>query len=94
MKRLTMRAPQARKDDCRADFRRCSACGSLIAAVGVGSACNRAAGPITFESPTYGLGPINSQDGWSDTGGYDASVADVAGFSAAAGYGFGGQALP
>lgn len=29
---------------------------------------------INFESPTYNVGDINTQDGWSKTGGYDAAV--------------------
>ena len=32
------------------------------------------AGPYTFEPPSYSLGSINGQNGWSDTGGYDAQV--------------------
>ena len=35
-------------------------------------------GPITFESP-YTVGPINGQQGWSDTGGYAANVVAVSG---------------
>jgi hypothetical protein len=50
-------------------------------------------GPITFESPTHSLGSINGQNGWQMTGPYDVAVASVSGFPAAAGYGFGGQAL-
>ena len=48
---------------------------------------------ITFEPPTYTLGNINGQNGWMKTGPYDVSVAAVATFSAASGYGFGAQAL-
>ena len=48
---------------------------------------------ITFEPPTYAVGNINGQDGWMKTGPYDVSVASVAAFPAAAGYGFGTQAL-
>jgi hypothetical protein len=50
-------------------------------------------GPITFESPDYAVGNINGQNGWSNTGGYDANVAAVSSFPAASGYGFGSQAL-
>ncbi len=49
--------------------------------------------PITFELPTYSVGTINGQNGWMKTGAFDAAVADVTSFSAASGYGFGGQAL-
>jgi hypothetical protein len=51
-------------------------------------------GPITFESTDgYAVGNINGQNGWSNTGGFDANVAAVSSFPAASGYGFGGQAL-
>jgi hypothetical protein len=50
-------------------------------------------GPITFESPDYTVGNINGQNGWSNTGGYDANVAPVSSFPAASGYGFGSKAL-
>ena len=51
-------------------------------------------GPITFEPATgYVLGDINGQQGWTKTGPYDVSVATVATFPAAVGYGFGTQAL-
>lgn len=50
-------------------------------------------GPITFEPTAYTAGAINGQSGWTKTGGYDAAVASVAAFPAAAGYGFGTQAL-
>src|SRR5579871_5090343 len=50
-------------------------------------------GPITFETPTYTVGGINGQNGWVKTGTYDSAVATVASYPAAAGYGFGAQAL-
>jgi hypothetical protein len=50
-------------------------------------------GPITFEPPAYTTGNINGQNGWSKTGPYDVAVASVSAFPAAAGYGFGAQAL-
>jgi hypothetical protein len=50
-------------------------------------------GPITFEPPAYSLGNIDGQNGWKKTGPYDAAVAAVSLFPAAAGYGFGSQAL-
>jgi hypothetical protein len=50
-------------------------------------------GPITFEPPAYSLGNIDGQNGWQKTGAYDAAVAAVSLFPAAAGYGFGTQAL-
>ncbi|MDX6521331.1 MAG: hypothetical protein QOF08_1936 [Gaiellales bacterium] len=50
------------------------------------------AGPITFESPAYTAGPINGQNGWTDTG-FDANVVALSGYPDASGYGFGGQAL-
>lgn len=44
---------------------------------------------ITFESPTYNVGNINGQDGWTKTGSYDSAVvANTYGFST-----FGGQSL-
>jgi hypothetical protein len=62
-----------------------------------------AIGPITFEtSQGYVVGPIGGQPAppgslpngaWSKTGPYDVNVVLVAGFPAAAGYGFGAQAL-
>lgn len=50
-------------------------------------------GPVTFEPPAYTTGNINGQQGWTKTGGYDVSVVNVSTFPAAAGYGFGQQAL-
>ena len=51
-------------------------------------------GPITFESTDgYAVGNIDGQNGWSNTGGFDANVAAVSSFPAASGYGFGSQAL-
>lgn len=51
-------------------------------------------GPVTFEPKQgYALGTINGQQGWLKSGAYDASVASVAAFPAASGYGFGSQAL-
>jgi len=50
-------------------------------------------GPITFEPPTYTTGNINGQNGWMKTGPYDVEVEATSGFPAAAGYGFGTQAL-
>jgi hypothetical protein len=47
---------------------------------------------INFESG-YTAADINGQNGWSKTGSYDAAVANVAGFPAASGYGFGTKAL-
>jgi hypothetical protein len=49
-------------------------------------------GPITFESP-YAVGGINGQQGWRMSGKYDSAVAALASYPAAAGYGFGSQAL-
>ena len=43
---------------------------------------------ITFEQPTYALGSINGQDGWSSTGPYDQAVAGSGGVT-----GFGAQSL-
>jgi hypothetical protein len=43
---------------------------------------------ITFESPTYTLGDINGQNGWTKTGAYDVAVDDSLGTS-----GFGDQSL-
>jgi hypothetical protein len=48
-------------------------------------------GPIDFES--YAPGDIHGQGDWSKTGSYDVEVANVHGFAAASGYGFGDQAL-
>ena len=48
-------------------------------------------GPITFDAPTYALGSINGQNGWSATGAYDVAVASTSAFGSPAG--FGAQAL-
>ena len=50
-------------------------------------------GPITFEPTDYHLGDINGQQEWMKTGPYDVEVANVLAYAAAAGYGFGTQAL-
>lgn len=50
-------------------------------------------GAFNFESPAYTVGNINGQNGWTKTGPFDASVATVASFVNAAGFGFGDQAL-
>jgi len=47
-----------------------------------------AAQTINFEAPTYTIGNINGQDGWSKTGAYDAAVS-----SSNATAGFGAQSL-
>jgi hypothetical protein len=69
----------------------------IVASLGLASLAVAAAGdtvrPITFEPPTYAPGDINAQDGWMKTGSFDAAVASVASFPAAARYGFGAQAL-
>ncbi len=64
-----------------------------VSAMLVASAGADSIGPTTFESPTFTLGDINGQDGWTKTGPYDAAVATVSSFPAAFGYGFGAQAL-
>jgi len=69
-----------------------SAVAALALAV-VGLAGADTLGPITFEAPTYTVGGINGQNGWVKTGTYDSAVATVASYPAAAGYGFGAQAL-
>lgn len=59
-----------------------------------GFAAANSIGPITFNSDqSYTPGDINTQQSWSKTGPYDANVALVSGYTAAAGYGFGDQAL-
>ncbi|MDQ1494865.1 MAG: hypothetical protein QOG69_1348 [Actinomycetota bacterium] len=67
--------------------------GLLASFGGVAAADTISPNPITFEPPTYTTGDINGQQGWMKTGSYDAAVASVATFPAAAGYGFGDQAL-
>ena len=64
-----------------------------LAALGAPLAAADTVGPITFEPPTYATGDINGQNGWMKTGPYDVAVASVSSFPAAAGYGFGAQAL-
>lgn len=64
-----------------------------LAAIAAPLAAADAVGPITFEPPTYTTGDINGQNGWMKTGPYDVAVASVSSFPAAAGYGFGAQAL-
>jgi hypothetical protein len=71
-----------------------------VAALGLlagfsGAAAADTKGPIGFESGegyTAGLS-IDGQQGWLNTGGFDAVVANVGDFAAALGYGFGSQAL-
>jgi hypothetical protein len=66
----------------------------VVASIGlVGSAGADSQGPITFESPAYTTGNIDTQQGWSKNGGYDVAVANVSTFSNAASFGFGEQAL-
>ena len=67
----------------------------VFAALGLaGFASADTSGSISFESPAYAVGNINSQSGWSNTGGYDANVALVSTFPAASAYGsFNAQAL-
>jgi hypothetical protein len=72
----------------------------IVAALGLlagfsGAAAADTHGPIGFESGegyTAGLS-IDGQQGWSNTGGFDAVVANVGDFTAATGYGFDNQAL-
>jgi hypothetical protein len=66
---------------------------ALASVAVVAGASADTAGPMTFEAPTYHVGNIDGQDGWMKTGAYDVAVADVSAFPAAAGYGFGTQAL-
>ena len=68
------------------------ALGFLGALCLTGLATAESLGPINFESG-YMAGDINGQNGWSKTGTFDAAVANVADFPAAAGYGFGTKAL-
>jgi len=64
----------------------------VVASIGlVGSASADSQGPIDFES--YTTGNIDTQQGWSKTGGYDVAVVNVVDFPAASGYGFGAKAL-
>jgi hypothetical protein len=65
----------------------------VLGLVGIGAAAADAGGPITFEPPAFAMGDINGQGGWTKTGPYDVAVVPVASFPAAAGYGFGSQAL-
>jgi hypothetical protein len=69
----------------------------IVAALGLANfATADSKGPITFDgsSPTYTTGTINGQNGWSDTGLYDANVATVSTFAAASAYGaYGDQTL-
>ena len=67
--------------------------GAVLALVGVSAAGADSIGPITFEPTAYTVGNINGQNGWMKTGAYDAAVVADASFAAAAGYGFGTQAL-
>ena len=66
--------------------------GAIVALGVAGLARADVLGPINFESG-YTAGDINNQNGWSKTGGFDAAVANVSGFPAASGYGFGTKAL-
>ena len=66
---------------------------AVLALIGVAGAGADSMGPITFEPPSYVVGNINGQNGWSKTGPYDAAVSPLSSFPAASGYGFGTQAL-
>ena len=66
--------------------------GAMVALGVAGLARADVLGPINFETG-YTAGDINNQNGWSKTGGFDAAVANVSGFPAASGYGFGTKAL-
>jgi hypothetical protein len=67
---------------------------SVLALVGVAGAGADSLGPITFEPPSYVVGNINGQNGWSKTNPMiDAAVAAVSSLPAASAYGFGTQAL-
>jgi hypothetical protein len=66
---------------------------AMLALASVSAAVADSMGPITFEPPTYAVGNINGQNGWTKTGPYDAAVATVSSFPAASSYGFGTQAL-
>jgi hypothetical protein len=58
----------------------------LLTAISV--LCLSAAAQITFESPTYTIGNINGQDGWTKTGPYDHTVSSSLGTA-----GFGAQSF-
>lgn len=73
-------------------FKLAIALGVLGAMCVAGAAAAESLGPINFESG-YTAGDVNGQNGWSKTGSYDAAVANVSGFPAASGYGFGTKAL-
>jgi uncharacterized protein YkwD len=67
---------------------------AVLAFAGATAALADSVGPITFEPPTYVTGNINGQHGWMKLNlAYDVNVASVGGYPAAAGYGFGLQAL-
>jgi hypothetical protein len=70
----------------------------VVASLGLATfAAADSSGLITFESsssPAYTVGNIDGQNSWSNTGGYDANVANVSSFPAASAYGaYGDQAL-
>ncbi len=68
--------------------------GTIVLAVALGAAGLFAfsafadSADVAFESPTYALGNINGQDGWTKTGGYDVAVTSSYGVP-----GFGSQSL-
>jgi uncharacterized protein YkwD len=67
---------------------------AVLAFAGATAALADSVGPITFEFPPYVVGDINGQDGWQKLNPfYDVRVATVSSYPAAAGYGFGLQAL-
>jgi hypothetical protein len=65
----------------------------VLGALTVATAFAASIPSINFEPPSYALGNINGQQGWSKTGPYDVAVADVSSFSNAASFGFETQAL-
>jgi hypothetical protein len=67
---------------------------AVLAFAGAVAALADSVGPITFEPPAYVIGDINGQQGWTKLNPlYDVKVASVGAYPAAAGYGFGSQAL-
>jgi len=52
---------------------------AAVCCVFAASAAADTVGPITFEQPDYTVGGINGQQGWSDTGGFDAAVVSTTG---------------
>jgi len=85
VKLLTTRVPRTHQPTKSWRSRVLATLGLLM---GISVLCLSAAAQITFETPTYTIGNINGQDGWTKTGPYDHTVSSSLGTA-----GFGAQSF-